>query len=311
MKTNLYKALNDKMALTIRLYARWLLRLIVLLFSVSLLSACVPKTEEEQLATINRQIAPDGHLTKTHLYVHWPAVYTKPRRNDPGGKEIVPAITLKIPLEYLGQNLISFENAAKIDLHDAGITKSESPTIDYSSRINQALRMHDHQITSIYLRLIPGAKPYVPMLPFKSDPPDVAQKKAGHFLNSYAVIIDKDSFFAIPLSERKQDVSGNKPSYEKPPRLDCIGDDFCHIRFGLKGRMSGIGGVGEGLDHPNLARFNQSNKSAKQPPSPSSNVLPKWHEKLDPAQILVNSFLLSEDSPEAKDIFPNPDKTSP
>jgi hypothetical protein len=303
MKTNLYKALNDKMALTIRLYARWLLHLIVLLFSVSLLAACAPKTEEEQIAAINRQIAPDGHLTKTHVYIHWPAVYTQPRRNDPGGKEIVPPVTLKIPLEYLGQNLISFENAAKIDLHDAGKTEAkESPTIDYSSRI-KALRMQNHQITSIYLRLIPGAKPYVPMLPFKSDSPELAQKKAEHFLNSYAVHIDRNSYFAIPLSERRPNVS----AYEKPSQFSCV-VEWCFASFGVKGRDAQISGVGEALDHPNLARFNQSNHSL---PKIEPNGMPKWQEKVNPTQNQLNNFVVPEYSPEVKDIFPPPDKASP
>ena len=57
--------------------------------------AIVPRKVEEDIKSLNWRIAPDGHLTKTHLYLHWPAVYTKPRRNDSGGKEIVPAITLK------------------------------------------------------------------------------------------------------------------------------------------------------------------------------------------------------------------------
>jgi hypothetical protein len=104
MKTNLNKALSYKMASTIRHYARWLFRLVVLLFSVSLLVACKPKSPERQIASINHYIALDGHLTKTHLYIHWPAQYTKPRRNDPGGKELVPALTLKIPVEYLYQS---------------------------------------------------------------------------------------------------------------------------------------------------------------------------------------------------------------
>ena len=88
---------------------------ILLLFSVSYLVACTPKTEEGQIAAINKRIAPDGHLTKTHLYIHWPAVYTQPRRNDPGGKEMVKAITLKIPLEYMGTVLDYPLKSNKID----------------------------------------------------------------------------------------------------------------------------------------------------------------------------------------------------
>ena len=280
--------------------------LLLLICSVSLLAACAPKTEEEQIAAINKRIAPDGYVTKTHLYIHWPAVYTKPRRDDPGGKEIVPTVTLKIPMEYLGQNLISFENAAKIDRHDAGKLESESSAVDYISRINQAVRMHDRQITSLYLRLIPGAKPYVPMLPFKSDPPELAHKKAGHFLNSYAVIIDRNNYYANPMSERTPILSKDDTTFEKPPRLTCSGRDYvgrnhCRVYFGVKGRSVQIGGDSEALDHPNLARFNQSNRIL---PQTEPNGLPKWHIKVDPTQALFKTFILPEDSTEATDMFP-------
>ncbi len=279
---------------------------IFLFLSASFLAACASKTEEEQIAAINKRIAPDGHLTKTHLYIHWPAVYTKPRRNDPGGKEIVPPVTLKIPMEYLGQDLISFENAAKIDLHDAGKVEPESSATDYISRIKQALLIQNHQITSIYLRLIPGAKPYVPMLPFKSDSPELAQKKAEHFLTSYAVHIDRNNYYANPMSERTPTLSKDDTTFEKPPRLTCSPRDYvgrihCTVYFGVEGRSVQIGGDGEALDHPNLAQFNQSNRIS---PKTEPNGLPKWHIKVDPTQTLLKTFILSEDSPDITDMFP-------
>jgi len=59
-----------------------------------------PDAVDDQIARINRRISPDGHLTKTHLYIHWSAEFTKPSKHDKGGKEIAPALTLKIPIEY-------------------------------------------------------------------------------------------------------------------------------------------------------------------------------------------------------------------
>ena len=291
---------------TKRRNARWLVRLTALFFSVSLLAACAPKTEEEQIAAINKGIAPDGHLTKTHLYIHWPAVYTEARRNDPGGKEIVPAVTLKIPIEYLGQHLISFENAAKIRRHDAGIPETkESSAIDYSSRINQALSIHDHQITRIYLRVQPGAKPYVPLLPYKSDTPEVADLKFNQFVSAYAVHIERNDYFAIPLSDRTEE-----NPYEKPPRFDCSLEEYCHVSFGIKGRHVEIRGVGEALDSfykDNVPPSSQKpSKSFQSLPDQIQTGLPKWHEKVDPAQALVNSFVLPEDSLEVKTLFANP-----
>jgi hypothetical protein len=269
----------------------------LLLLSVSLLMACSPRTEEQQIAAINRNLAPDGHLTKTHLYIHWPAEYTKPYARDPGGKEIVPAVTLKIPIEYLGQHLISLENAAKIERHDAGVPEpKESLTIDYSSRIKQALRIHDHQITMIFLVLMPGAKPYIPALPYKSDTPEVADRKFNEFVSSYAVHIMRNDYFAVPLSDR----TAENP-YERPPRINCI-DTTCFIHFGVKGRGVNIEGVGEALDSFYKEKAPLSSQKPSKPLSQSlpdqvHTRLPKWHEKVDPAQALVNSFVLPEDSP--------------
>lgn len=277
-----------------------LILVLMLLFSLYLLAACTPKTEEDQIAAINKRISPDGFLTKTHLYIHWPAEYTKPRRNDPGGKEIVKAITLKIPMEYLGQSLISFENAVKME--NPELIKNDAGVINYASRIKEALHIHDHQITRIYLRLIPNAKPYVPILPLKSDSPEVALTKAEHFLTSYAVMINRNTHFVIPLKDRESRTYSNVTSYELPTEFSCSGDAYCKVYFGIKGRMAEIGGQSEGLDHPNLARFYQENKIL---PAPSVKGLPKWHEKLDPTEILIKSFVLPDDSPEAKDIFPN------
>ena len=90
----------------------------VLILSLFLLAACGTESEQMQLMRMNAYISPEGRLTKTHLYIHWPAEHTKPHRNDPGGKELVPPLTLKIPIEYLGQNAITFANAENVFLHD-------------------------------------------------------------------------------------------------------------------------------------------------------------------------------------------------
>jgi hypothetical protein len=164
---------------------------LLLLFSLSLLSACAPKTEEKQIAAINKKIAPDGYLTKTHLYIHWPAVYTKPRRNDPGGKEIVPAITLKIPFEYLVQGSLKTPFLSR--------EEQEALKTNYFHRINTALFMHDDQITSVSLGMQPGAKPDTPMVPYDTDPPDVAQRKLENFYGFYAVLFHRNYYHIIPV----------------------------------------------------------------------------------------------------------------
>jgi hypothetical protein len=79
----------------------------------------------------------------------------------------------------------------------------------------------------------------------------------------------------------------------------------------VKGRDVQIWGVGEALDS-----FYKDNvpPSSQKPSKPLSQSLPeqvhtsspKWHEKVDPAQVLLNSFILPEDSPEVKTLFANP-----
>jgi hypothetical protein len=295
MKTNLNYVLNNKMTPTTRLYARWLCSLLVLLFSVSLLEACAPKNEEEQIASNNKRLAPDGYLTKTHLYIHWPAVYTEARRNDPGGKEIVPAITLKIPFEYLGQGSLKIPFLSR--------EEQEALKTNYSHRINTALTIHKNQVTSIFLGMQPGAKPDTPMGPYDTDPPDVAQQKLENFFGFYAVHIRRNDYYAQPISER---TTNNSP-YGRPPSISCIGTT-CDVNFGVKGRLAKISGEGEALDHPNKALFEQTKQKAKSSTSQisankTSTGTPKWREKVDPTQTMLNSFILPEDSPEIKGMF--------
>ena len=79
-----------------------------------------------------------------------------------------------------------------------------------------------------------------------------------------------------------------------------MGEDSCHVHFGIQGRFAVINGIGEGLIPPKLARLDKNNPVVPEPPS---NGLPKWHAKLDPTQALLNSFILPEDSPEVKKYF--------
>jgi hypothetical protein len=286
MKTNLYEALNKKMALTTRHYAWWLLRLTVLFLSVSLLAACGPQTEEEQISAINKRIAPDGYVTKTHLYIHWPAVYTKPRRNDPGGKEIVPAITLKIPMEYLSQNLFSYEVMAKRRF--PALRDSDKDKIDYESRYRQGMFIQNHKITSVYLRLQPGAKPDELMIPYEEDSPEEARIKLKNFFNEYSVAIHRNDYT------------------HKLAHIHCS-EISCQAVFSVKGRQALISGKGESLENSykaQAARLDKNNPALNQKPQlQQSSGLPKWHEKVDPAQALLNSFILPEDSPEIKGMF--------
>ena len=260
-----------------------------------------PKTEQDRIDRVNDTLTVEGgYLTKTHLYVHWPAEHTKPSRLDKGGKEIVPALTLKIPLEYLNQNDISWDNGVKTFLHDKwGISVEEdSKEVDYISRIHQATFIADREIMSVYLRLEPDAKPYVPSLVFEDDPLEAKREKLKRFHNSYVVVIEGNHYFSTSANNGQPNVSPDN----KSPELDCHKDNYCNLRFGLKGRMIEIGGEGEALDPPGLAWFNQKyNIQAQKYPEGVS----KWRSKFDPTQTLLNSFILPEDSLEVKAMFPH------
>ena len=262
------------------------------IISVALLMACSPRTDEQEIAAINRGIAPDGHLTKTHLYIHWPVVYTKPYARDPGGKEMIPAITLKIPFEYLVQGVFSYKNMLKQQIP---ALRDEDTNINYTSRINVALSIQDHQITMVSLGMQPGAKPDTPMIPYDSDPPDIARRKLENFFGFYAVHIRRNNYHALPMSERKADNS----SYEKLPSSNCVPDTNCSVSFGLKGRDVQISGVGESLENYYKYKAKEAELSAKNAEKPiskptdnESKGLPKWHAKVDPTQALLNSFIL-------------------
>jgi hypothetical protein len=265
--------------------------------------AIVPKTVEEDIEGINRRIAPDGYLTKTHLYVHWQADYTKPRRNDLGGKEIVPAVTLKIPLEYLANNLHQFQ---KVKFN--AVLKKEPSKIDYYEILNVALAMDEHQITRIFLRLLPDDRPDM-----TKQPNELVKNKSNRILSSFALSIHRNDYHTIPMKERGTNSTSKDFPYEKAPQFSCSGEDFCSVNFSLKGRDVDILGIGKSLE--NLNKINKAEKTFTPiTPYPDTNNnqvlndLPKWHEKVDPAQALLNSFILSEDNLETKGMFPSPEQ---
>jgi hypothetical protein len=113
------------------------LKIVLVLIGFILPIACKPATEEERIAAINKLISPDGHLTKTHLYINWPAI--------PGEVKSKP-LKLKIPVEYLVPPSV-YGNSLP------------SSFVEYFEGITSPLFIQNHQITSIHMRLLPGAKP--------------------------------------------------------------------------------------------------------------------------------------------------------
>jgi hypothetical protein len=133
-----------------------------------LAAACVPQTEEARIASINKRIAPEGYITKTHLYINWPEL-----KQD--GEVVAEPLKLKIPLEYLVP----------------GLTFTAKTPTEYAE---ESLSVHDHKITMVSMRMLPGAKPYVPLTPTKDLPPDEAKRKSEYFQSSYNVSIMNNYF---------------------------------------------------------------------------------------------------------------------
>lgn len=66
---------------------------LIFLIMILTITSCAPQTDEERIAAINKRIAPEGYLTRTHLHVNWPAEYV-------GDRLVAKPLKLKIPLEY-------------------------------------------------------------------------------------------------------------------------------------------------------------------------------------------------------------------
>jgi hypothetical protein len=160
----------------------------ILFLLLPFLTACAPQTDEDRIAWINKQIAPEGHLTKTHLYVDWPAEYES-------GKEVAKPLKLKIPIEYLVP-AVSF---------------SAKTPIEY---VAESLLVQDKKMISIYLQMLPNAKPYETLLPTKNLPPDEAKRKTDYSNSSYAVSIHRKpsysqgGFSGTLKGPREADVNG-------------------------------------------------------------------------------------------------------
>ena len=79
------------------------------------LTACTPPTEQERIDAVNQKIAPEGYLTKTHLYINWSAYTvgdevkdiaevqpeTFKRPSEYYERVLLEPLKLKIPIEYI------------------------------------------------------------------------------------------------------------------------------------------------------------------------------------------------------------------
>lgn len=126
------------------------------------LTACAPQTEEARITAINKRIAPEGYITKTHLYVNWPA-YTVgdqvKEMEEVQGKErykrepeyyqkvLLEPLKLKIPIAYV------------LSPHVDG----EMPKTKIERLSMGALLIRDYKILSVSLSMDELAKPAKPI----------------------------------------------------------------------------------------------------------------------------------------------------
>jgi hypothetical protein len=217
---------------------------------------------------------------------------------------------LKIPVEYLPWDFAAYDLNRSLFAFDCGEmaryengckTGADKAAVDYSTRIHHTLSIEKDKIRWVHFSLMTGAKPFVSMPPDDHSSPDQAHNRLKAYLleqyrNSYTVIIDRGFYFVTPLSDREPGVSPD----DRPAELKCDQDANCTLTFGLRGRRVHIWGIGEALDRPSDKNMHQRHFFL---PEPKPNVLPKWHEKLDPTRTLLNSFVVPEDSPEIKGMF--------
>jgi hypothetical protein len=164
-------------------------KFIFVLVGIALLVACKPATEEERIAAINKVISPDGHLTKTHLYINWPAI--------PGKVNSKP-LKLKIPVEYL----------VPPSVHGNSLP---SYFVEYFEGRTPPIFIQNHQITSFYLRLLPGAKPYEPIVVKNTDTAEEAKRKGQILQSSYAVTVHRND--AFNANKTWEDIEYNAQKY--------------------------------------------------------------------------------------------------
>lgn len=168
-------------------------------FLTLFLTACVPQTEEERIAAINKRIAPEGFITKTHLYINWPAYTVGDQVKDleeVQGKErykrepeyyqkvLLEPLKLKIPLEYLVP----------------GLTLAAQTPTEYAEG---SLSIHDHKITMVFLSLLSGAKVYKPLTPDKNLSVEEEKLRTKYFQSRFSVSIERNRRYVAPQTKPK------------------------------------------------------------------------------------------------------------
>lgn len=305
--------------------------LLPLIMSVFVISACSPPDPDRKAAFLNTRIGPEGYITKTHLYVSWPAEF----RDE---EEIAKPLKLKIPLEYLSHDLLWTGDLLSID---------------------HPVSFHDGKITTIYLRMMPEAQPIVPekYYPSSTDTPEMEKVKAAYFHKSYSVHISRNAtkvpentrstentiqvsnvagleryvqLTCYDLTELKNrggvdyqralsELSGKAKddlspancisdrnhlflqspqgtSFEKAISVSCI-VLLCKVDFRLKNRT---GSMVVAEENPQ-AMFTDKIQAMK-PPQPYKQPmldeiwtdLPRWQQRVDPTMQLLNSFVIDD-----------------
>ena len=84
-----------------------------------------------------------------------------------------------------------------------------------------ALMIHDHQITSFFIRLLPGAKPYIPLFADKSDLKAIEQQKENYSKTAYSMILARNNYTGRPLAEIKP-TDTDKEIYELNHKVQTI-----------------------------------------------------------------------------------------
>ena len=309
-------------------------------FSILLLSSCSrptdPDRDNRKIAFLNERLAPEGHITKTHLYISWPAEV----RN---GEEIAKPLMLKIPLEYLSHDLFWTGDLLSVD---------------------GSIILQDHKITSVSLRMMPEAQPIVPekYYPVSTDTPAIEKVKAAYFHKAYTVFINRNTT-KVPANSRSTDntiqvssiagleryvpltcydltelkkrggrdyqrallVLGGKAKDDQS-LANCVADrnllflqspqstpidkaigvecyvDICSAAFVLKNHA---GYMRIATENP-IDMFTRKIQ-AMHPPQPYQQPrlneiwtdLPRWQQRVDPTMQLLNSLVISETQPKA------------
>ena len=197
------------------------------------LAACTPPTEQERIDAVNQKIAPEGYLTKTHLYINWPAYTTDDsakaeaeargrKFQSTSPKEVyMEPLKLKIPVEYLAPGLILSNIMPKYP-------------VEYFEKnpIAPLFLTSDHTIFNVTLHFSPGAKPYTPVLAGGLytkgyDDPKVEKIKMKYSEEGYSVTINRSSSYFPHVSENGDDrkvLDTENYSIRKNPNIVRVAD---------------------------------------------------------------------------------------